>query len=37
MLAGERRLGVLLDQLREVTGEREGCLGVSATTSAIET
>lgn len=29
----EERLGVLLDQLKEVTGEREGCLGVSATTS----
>lgn len=29
----EERLGVLLDQLKVVTGEREGCLGVSATTS----
>lgn len=29
----EERLGVLLDQLKVVTGEMEGCLGVSATTS----
>lgn len=29
----EERLGVLLDQLKVATGEREGCLGVSATTS----